>query len=574
MDNRRIAEMFDEIADMLELEEGDHRFEIRAYRKAAINIESMQEDVEEILKKEGMRGLMEIPGIGEGLAKKIKEFVDTGKMKKYEDFKRKYPIDFDSLTRIQGLGAKRIFKLYKALKVKDVGSLKKALGSHRIKDIGGFSERSEAEISRGLETAEAGGGRVLLGTALPEAEAIVNKILGSGLAEKAEVAGSIRRMQETIGDIDILIVSSKKEDMMGFVAGMDEVDRVTAKGPTKTTAMLKNGMRCDFRVVDKQSFGSAMQYFTGSKDHGVACRQIAMKKGLKLSEYGLFGKKGKPVAGETEKGVYERLGMQYIEPEMREDRGEIALAMKHKLPALVRIDDIKGDLHVHTEYSDGMDTIEDMAMHAKELGFEYLGMSDHTKSEYVAKGMDDEKFKKYFDAIDKAMDKIKGIRILKSAEIDILKDGSLDLKDSTMDMMDYRLATVHMSRNMDKDEMTSRIIKAFETGYVDIWAHPTGRLINEREPLQLDLDRLFAAAKDNGVAVEIDSYPNRLDLGDESILKARRHGLKFAIDTDSHRAGHMELMRYGIGTARRGWLEKKDVINTLGYSDLLRAFRG
>ncbi len=314
-----------------------------------------------------------------------------------------------------------------------------------------------------------------------------------------------------------------------------------------------------------------MQYFTESKSHGVKVRQIAIKKGFSLIEYGLFDKSGKNVASSTEDEVYKRMGMDYIEPEMRENIGEIELAIKHKLPKLIEYGDVIGDLHVHTTHSDGAEKLEGIVEHAKKIGMKYIGISDHSQSEFVAHGMDDAQFIKYFDEIDKLNDKLDGsITVLKSGEVDILKDGSLDLANKTLEEMDYVLATVHNNRNMDRESMTKRIITALSSGRIDIWAHPTGRLINARESLQLDLNRIFEVARDNDVVMEIDAYPNRLDLNDENIRRAKSYGLKFVIDTDAHRTSNFDFMRYGIGTARRGWLEKKDVINTRSLKDLLK----
>ncbi len=571
--NKKIAEMFDEIADMLELDAQDRVFEIRAYRKAALNIGSIQEDVSDILKKDGVIGLKKIPGIGEGLAAKIKEYVETGRMKKYDELKKKYPIDFQSLTTVQGLGAKKAFKLYKALGVKNLDDLKKAIVGHKIAGLEGFGKKSEEELLKGLGFLESGKGRILLGIALPAAQAMARKISESGLAQKVVVAGSIRRMRETIGDIDILVISNEPKRVMDFVSKLKEVSSVMSRGDTKATYWLAIGTSCDVRIVEAESFGSALQYFTGSKDHGVKVRQLALKKGLSLSEYGLFDRHKKNVASATEEEVYKKIGLQYVEPEMRENRGEIELALKNKLPKPISYDDLLGDLHVHTNHTDGNDTLEDMAIAAQRLGREYVGITDHSKSEYQARGMDDAKFRKYFTEIDRLNKKLDGkITVLKSGEVDILKDGSLDLSKRTLDEMDYVLATVHLNRNMDKAAMTKRVIDAFETGYVDIWAHPTGRLINARAPMQMDLDRVFQAAKDNNVVMEIDSYPDRLDLNDENARRAKEFGLKFSIDTDAHRTSELSFLRYGIGTARRAWIEEKDVINALGVKDLLKLF--
>lgn len=571
--NKRVEELFNEIADIIEIEDDKRIFEIRAYRKAAVNIGELQEDVAEIIKKKGMEGLKEIPGIGEGLAKKIEELVRTGRMKKYDELKKKYPIDFTNLTRIQSLGSRKAFKLYKALRIRNVEDLKKAVEAHKIRDLEGFGADSEAKLAKGLEQLASTKGRILLGKALPEAESIVRKLITSKLVDKVEIAGSIRRMRETVGDIDILATSSKPEKVMDAFSKLDEVESVIGKGPTKSTVMLKIGITCDLRVVERKSFGAAMQYFIGGKDHNVKVRQIAIKKGYKLNEYGLFDRKDRIVESLDESEIYKALGMEWPEPEMRENRGEVELALSHKLPKLVQLKGMKGDLHTHTTNSDGGNTVEEMARKAMELGYEYIGITDHSKSEYIAHGMDEKRFLKYSKEIDAANKKLGDkIRILKSAETDILKDGTLDFSKEALKEMDYVLASIHTSLTMSREEMTKRVVKAMESGQVDIFGHPTDRLIQQRDPINMDLDRVFQAAKDNGVVMEVDGFPERLDLNDENIFKAREYGLSFAIDTDAHRTGHMELMRYGIGMAKRGWLRKEDVINTQSIDKLLKFF--
>jgi DNA polymerase (family 10) len=571
--NSEIAKMFEEIADMLELEDGDYRFEVRAYRKAALSLNTMQEDVGYIYKKGGAEALMEISGIGKGLAGKIIEYINTGKMAKHEQLKKKYPIDFENLTRIPGIGAKKAFKLYKYLKVKDVRDLKEVLAKHKIRDLEGFGEKSEEEISKGTALLESSKGRMPIGNALPEAESIIKELEASGLIKRSSIAGSARRMRDTVGDLDILVTSDQPGKVMKLIPKLSQIKSVALMGPTKTTVRLKAGISCDVRVVRDESFGAALQYFTGNKDHNIKVRQVAIKKGYKLNEYGLFDKKGRNLAGSEEKSVYDKLGMEIMDPEMRENRGEVELSIKHKIPRLVQLSDIKGDLHVHTNHSDGSNTILEMAEYARKLGLEYIGITDHTKSEYVAHGMDDAKFAKHLAEIDKLNSSIEGVTILKSAEIDILKDGSLDLSRKTMEALDYRLASVHTNLNMSMHDMTNRIIKAMESGYVDILAHPTDRIINARNPIQLDLDKMFDAADKNGVALEIDGYPDRLDLNDENIFKARNYNVQFAIDTDSHRDTHLELMRYGVSMAKRGWLQKKSIINSLGIKDLIKRFK-
>jgi DNA polymerase (family 10) len=573
--NTKIAELLNEIADMLELEGDERRFEVLAYRKASITIGSLQEDVGDIYEKKGVEGLMELPGVGKGIADRIKEYIETGKILKYDELKKRYPIDFTNLTRIQGMGSKKVFKLYKTLKVKDIETLKKAVEQHKIRELEGFGEKSEEEIKKGIALLESSGGRMILSTALPEAEAIRDTLLKSGIVEKAIICGSTRRMRETVGDLDILLISSKGEKVMDFVTAMPQVDSVVAKGPTKTTVWLKIGLSCDFRLVERESFGGAVQYFTGNKDHNIKLREIAIKKKYKLNEYGLFDSKNRNVAaGENEEEIYNRLGLDLMEPEMRENRGEIELALQHKLPKLVRLEDMKGDLHVHTKHSgDSENSIESIIDEMKKLGRKYFGATDHSKSEYISSGLDDKGYLKLFDEIEKVNDKLDGFKILKSGEVDILKDGSLDLQNKTMEQMDYVLGAVHSNMKMSKEEMTKRVTKVLESGHVNILAHPTCRLINEREPVELDMDKIFEVARDNGVVMEIDAIPPRFDLNDENAIKAKEYKLKFSIDTDSHRLAQLQCMRYGIGIAKRAWLKKEDVINTMDVEALLKFFK-
>ena len=571
MINSELSEIFDEIADMLSLDEKDRRFEVLAYRKAALTLSGLQESVAEIYRKGGVDALMDLPGIGKGIAASMKEYIETGRMQKFDGLKKRYPIDFKTLTKIPSVGAKRAFKLYKALKVRNIDDLKKEISRHSIRGLEGFGEKSEEEMSNGIALLEASKGRMKLGTALPEAELIISKLKGSGLVERAVIAGSTRRMRETVGDLDILVTSGKADKVMDFISNLDEVAAVALRGPTKITVRLKIGISCDVRVVEPSSFGAALQYFTGNKDHNVKVRQIAIKLGYKLNEYGLFDSRSRNVAGPEEPDIYKKLGMDIMDPELRENRGEVELSIKHRLPTVVQLDDILGDLHVHTNHSDGSASMMEMAESAKALGRKYLGITDHSKSERVARGMDDRKFAKHFDEMDSANDRLEGITLLKSAEIDILKDGSLDLEKKTLKMMDYRLASVHQNLNMGREEMTRRVITAIESGYVDILAHPTDRVINARNPIDMDLDRVFQAAADNNVILEIDGHPDRLDLNDENIIKARQYKVRFSIATDSHSSSDLSLMRYGVSTAKRGWISPGLVVNTLSADKLLKS---
>ncbi len=575
MINSTIAEMLDEIADMLDLEGVERRFEVLAYRKAAQTISALQEDIGELYKKRGLEGLMELPGVGKSIAGSIEEYINTGHMGKYDDFKKRYPVDFKELTKIQGMGARKAYKLYKALKIRNMSDLRKALEKHKISKLEGFGEQSEEQIRKGIDFLERSGGRMLLGNALPEAEAIRDKLVASGLADKVLICGSTRRMRETVGDLDILIISGKGVKVMDFITKMPEVSSTIARGPTKTSVVLKIGLNCDFRLVERKSFGAAVQYFTGNKDHNVKVREIAIKKKYKLNEYGLFDRKGKNVAsGEDEEDIYKKLGMQWMEPPMRENRGEVELSLQHKIPKLVQLEDILGDMHVHSRHSgDSTNSFEEIVSEAKKLGRRYAGITDHSKSEYMNRGLDEKQYMKVFAEIDKANKKLSDFTLLKSGEVDILKDGSLDINRKTLDEMDYVLAAVHSGLKDPKEKMTKRIVDALNSGQIDILGHPTGRLINEREPLLADMDMVFEAAKDNRVAMEINAQPSRLDLNDENVIKAKKYGLKFAIDTDSHRIGHMQFMRYGVGVAKRAWLKKEDIVNATDVGSFLKFFK-
>jgi DNA polymerase (family 10) len=570
MKNAEIARILEEIAAMLEAEGVE--WKPNAYRKAALTIATLSEDIEEVYKQGRLR---ELPGVGESIAQKIEEYLKTGKIKYYEELKQKYPIDFASFSKIEGLGPKTIVKLYKFLKIKNLEDLKKAVNEHKIRDLPGFGEKSEEKIRKSIEIYEQTPQRQLLGFVLPEAETLKKKLEKSGLVERVEIVGSIRRMKETIGDIDILTIIKPGVDpmkVMDFFVSLPEIKEVTAKGPAKTSVALKIGMDCDLRVFEEKSFGAAMLYFTGSKEHNIEVRKIAIKKGYKLNEYGLF-KDDTLIAGKSEEEIYEKLGMQYIPPEMREARGEVELALKNKLPKIVEYNEIKGDLHIHSKYSDGAESIKEIAEYAKKLGYEYIAITDHSSNLKIAHGLSDEQYKKQFKEIEK-VEKEVGIKIFKGGEVDILKDGSLDISKETAKEMDFVIAAVHTNFSMSKEEMTNRVIKALRSKLVTILAHPTGKLLNQRPPYEIDLEKVFEVAKEEGVIMEINSFPDRLDLNSENIMLARRYGItKFSIGTDSHRLDHLHFMRLGIGTARRGWCTKEEIINTLSKEQLEEFFR-
>lgn len=569
MKNKLAAKIFYEIADMLEIK--NVQWKPAAYRKAAMTIESLSEDIEEVYRRGGRKALLQLPGIGENISTKIEEIIKTGSLRYYERLKKEMPIDFETLTSIPGLGPKKLKKLYDALKIKNLEDLRKAAEKGAIAGIEGFGEKSEQDILKGIALLEKTKGRALLGFVLPDANAIVEKLKRSRAVGKISIAGSLRRRKETIGDIDILVTSSEPGKVMELFVSLPEVEEVFAKGVTKSSVRLKNGLNCDLRVVEEDSFGSALQYFTGSKDHNIALRRIAMDKGYKLSEYGIFKGK-KKIAGKTEEEVYRALGLSYIEPELRENLGEIEAAQKGKLPKLVELSDIRGDFHVHTNWSDGSDPLEEVVLAAKERGYEWVCISDHSQSVKIAHGLNERMLERQFEEIEKVQKKISGIEILKGIECDIKKDGSLDLKDDALRKCDVVIASVHTYFNLPVREMTERIIRAMENPHVDIIGHPTGRLIGEREAYELDFEKLFDAARENNVAFEINAFPSRLDLNGANVKAALAYKLQFTIGTDAHNKSHMRFMDLGVATARRGWAEKKDILNTLSAREIRKRF--
>ncbi len=575
MENRVIADMLEEIADMLSIDETPTtRFEVRAYKNAALTLLSIQEPVESVYKRGGIKAIMEFPGIGPGIAGKIEEYIKTGRMKKYDELKRKYPIDFKGLLLLEGMGAKKAITLYKKLGIRDLSDLKKAVESHKVSTIEGFGSRSEEMFSKSMQLQESSRGRILLGVALPAAESIVHDLMDSGTVTKVVIAGSTRRMKETVGDLDILAISKTPEKAMDVFTSMNDVTGIVSKGPTRSTVSLNIGVTCDLRVLPPESFGAAQQYFIGNKQHNIDTRKIAIRKGYKLNEYGLFSKSGKIIASEDEHDIYAKLGMQYVPPEMREARGEIKLALEHKIPTLIDMKDLKGDLHTHTKETDGVNTIDEMADAARSIGLSYIATTNHTKSLKVAKGMDDRQFAVFMKKVDKLNDSLDGrFRVLKGAECDILKDGSLDLSRQTIESMECVVGSVHASFRMPEKEMTDRVIKAIGSGLINILGHPTGRLINEREGFAIDLDRVAQACEDNDVALEINSWPNRLDLNDTNIMLASKYKVRFSINSDSHSTAHYQMLRYGVGTARRGWLTPERVLNAMPLKELEKSLK-
>jgi len=570
MRNSELAQIFREIALYLEMQ--GVQFKPRAYEKVAYALEALEEPVSEIYQRGGVKALREIPGVGEAIAEKIEELIKTGRLKYYEKLKKETPVDVRGLTSIEGVGPKTVKALYEKLRVKDVSDLERVAREGKIHGLPHFGAKAEQKILKGIGFLKQGSGRFPLGSILPLILEIRQRLSELSQVEEAVVAGSIRRRKETVGDADILAVSRAPEKIMSFFVSMPEVAHVHGRGKTKAMVRLHSGMDVDLRVVPRESFGAALGYFTGSKDHNVALRKIAQEKGLKLNEYGLF-RASKRVAGRTEEDIYRALGLPFIPPELRENQGEIEAAREGKLPDLVDYGDLRGDLQTQTTWTDGANSIEEMAREAKRLGLEYIAITDHTKSLAMTGGADEKKLLKQIAAIDKINRSLKGITVLKGAEVNINKDGTLDIRDDVLARLDVVGVAVHSHFNLSRREMTERIQRAMLNPHADILFHPTGRVIQKREAYEVDMDEIIRTARETGTVLEIDAYPERLDLKDEHVRKAVQAGVKLVIDSDAHSTHHIRFLEFGVAQARRGWAEKKDVINTRPLNEFLRALK-
>ncbi len=549
-------------------------FKPRAYEKGAQALESLGQNVDDIYKKGGKKSLLEIPGIGQAMADKIEEYIQTGQVKAHEDLKKKVPVNLQALSSIEGIGPKMIMKLYKRLKIKDREQLEEAVKAGKLRNMKGFGKKTEENILKNIELVKKFSGRLPLSHILPQARAMVDQLRALPSVEQAELAGSIRRMQETVGDVDILVTSNDPQEVMNFFVTMPYVASVMAQGSTKSSVHLSAGIDCDLRVVPPESFGAALQYFSGDKFHNVALRQIAIKQGCKLNEYGLY-KEDELIAGKTEEEIYKALGLDFIEPELRTNHGEIDMARSHTLPKLVTLADMKGDLHTHSDWTDGKFSIKEMAQAAYEFGHEYICISDHTKSLAMTNGMNEARMLEQMTEIDRVQEELGSkIKILKGAEVNIMKDGTLDIEDEVLAKLDICGAAVHSHFNMSEADMTARIIRAMENPHVDIIFHPTGRIINKRDPYPLDINAVIAVAKRTGTMLEIDGYPERLDLKDDHLRLCIEAGVKFSIDTDAHSHVHFHFMEYGVSQARRAGANKKDVLNTYPWQELLKFLKG
>lgn len=567
MNNSEIAQMLYEFAELMDLK-GDV-FKRNAYRKAAQSVEDLGRDVQDLV-AEG--NLDSIPGVGESIAKKIKEFVGTGRSTELEKLRQEFPAGLVQLMSVPDVGPRSVIRLRQELGVNSLQELKEAALSHRIRGLKGFGERSEENILKGIALVEKQSGRMPLGHAYPIARDIAEHLRKRGHTHAVSLAGSLRRMRETVGDIDILAGSDSPDKVMDLFVAHPQVASVIARGGTKASVRLADGTQVDLRVVPRESYGAALQYFTGSKEHNVKLRRIAIQKGYKLNEYGVFRKDDDAlVAGSDEDGIYRLLGMDPMPPEMREDRGEIEAALEHRLPNLVSMEDIKGDFHVHTSMSDGRATMREVAEEAERRGYRYIGVTDHSQSLRIAGGLSIDDLLASVEEARQLSDEL-GFPVLRGAEVDILEDGSLDYPDDVLAQLDYVIGSVHSRFKMDRREMTDRVLAAMSNEEMNILGHPTGRLIGKRPGYDIDLDRVMDEAKSKGVLLELNGFPDRLDLNDLNCRRAKERGVMMCIGTDAHSLGHFDNMELAVGTARRAWLEPGDILNTYSIDRVRKVF--
>ncbi len=565
MKNQLVADILYEIADLLDLK-GEIFFKTRAYRMAAQSIEVLEEDIEDLVKEDRLK---EIPGVGEGLAKKIKELVETGKLNYFEHLKKEVPEGLIKLLNIPGLGPKKVAAIYKNLKITTLKDLQQAAQEGKLRGLDGFGELTEQNIIRGIQLLEKTSGRALLNVAYTDGFNYLKYLEKCKDIEKVDVAGSLRRMKETIGDVDILASSSNPDKVMDCFVAFSEVQQILSKGSTKSSVLLKDNIQVDLRVVEPKSYGAALQYFTGSKEHNVTLRGYAIKKGYKLNEYGLFDKNTeKFIAGKTEEEIYRKIGFPYIEAELRENRGEFYAAKNKNLPKLVGYNEILGDFHVHSLWSDGNDSIEDLANYAKKIGNSFIGIADHSQSLKIANGLSEERVDKKIQEITKLNKKFADFKIFCGTECDIKTDGTLDYNDKILKKFDFVFVGIHSGFKMDKNKMTDRIIKGMNNENVNFFVYPTGRLIGKRDPYEVDIEKIIDAAKETDTNLEINAFPDRLDLDDYHTKLAKEKKIRFVLGTDAHNLNHLLFMKFGIATARRGWLEKKDVLNTYKLKEI------
>ena len=564
MKNREIADLFEKMADILEFK-GENPFKVRAYRKASRIIGDLTHDIEEIAEKGELKN---VPGIGEGMAEKIVEYLKTGKVSKFEEARKGISDELIAIMDIPGMGPKTLSMLHKEKGISNLSELEKAVEDGSLIGLPGIAEKKVENIRRGIQLLRQSKGRMNLGVAFPVARGIVEALRKKVGSKKIEWAGSLRRMRENIGDIDILATGPDLDKIIHGFTHLPEVKEILASGETKASVIVEGGMQIDLRVVQESSYGAALQYFTGSKGHNIHLRGIAKARGIKINEYGVF-KGDRRIGGKEEKEVYDALGMKWMEPELREDRGEIEASQEGHLPKLVQEAQVKGDLHVHSKWSDGTSSIEEVARAAQKRGYQYVAICDHTQSLRIAHGLDESRLLKKLDEIDRVNEKLKGFRILKGAEVDIKTGGGLDYPDRLLKKLDLVLVSVHSGFKQEKEKVTRRIVQALENPCVHILSHPSGRLLGQREPYEVNWDEVMQAAKRFGKALEINAYFERLDLDDVHCRKAKEMGIRLSIGTDAHHIDQMWMMSLGVAVARRGWLEPPDLLNTMDLRDLL-----
>jgi len=563
MKNKELADLFAKMADILEFKD-ENPFKISAYRKASRVLGDLTQDIQEIAESGALK---KVPGIGEGMAQKIEEYLKTGKISKYEEVKKGVSDELIAMMEIPGMGPKTLAMIHQERNISNLSGLEKAIENGSLIGLPGMGEKKAENIKRGIELLKASRGRMNLGVAFPLAKRIVETLREKTGSKKIEWAGSLRRMRENIGDIDILATGPNHEKIIHAFTHLPEVKEVLASGETKASVIVEGGVQIDIRVVEEDSYGAALQYFTGSKGHNIHLRGIAKAKGIKINEYGVF-KGEKKIGGKEEQDVYKALGMDWIEPELREDRGEIEAAQKKQLPKLVEEPEIRGDLHTHSKASDGTASIEEIANAAQKRGYQYVAICDHSKSLKIARGLDESRLLKQIEEIDRINEKLKDFQILKGTEVDILTDGKLDPSDKVLEKLDFVVAAIHSGFKQEKEKMTKRIVRALENPFVHCLAHPSGRLLGARAPYEVDIDEVMEAANRNGKALEINATLERLDLDDIHSRKAKEMGIKLAIGTDSHHLDQLWMISLGVGVARRGWLETPDLLNTLSLKEI------
>ncbi len=570
MENQKVARIFEEIADLMEIK-GENPFRIRAYRKAALNIETLTEDVSNLIEENRVE---KIPGIGKDLAHKIEEILRTGTLEQLEKLRKEIPPSLVGFLSIPGLGPKTAKLIYDNLKIKSIEELERMAREHKLQGLPGIREKTEENIMKGIEILKAGRERRRLDEAISIARSFINHLKRIPEVQRISEAGSVRRRKETIKDIDILIVSSNPSYVMERFVSHPMVREVISKGETRSSVRTKEFMQVDLRIVETDSFGSALAYFTGSKEHNIKLRDMAKGRGLKINEYGIFDEKsGEKLGGREEEDVYRILGLQYVPPELREDRGEIEASKEGKIPELVEINEIRGDFHIHSKWSDGGNSIEEMVENATGKGYEFIAITDHSKSLGIAKGLDENKLRAQREEIEKLREKYPQINILHGIEVDIKSDGTLDFNNEILSKFDIVIGAIHTGFKQDKETITKRIISAMENPYVHIIAHPSGRLIGERDPYNVDMEKVLEYAKKTGTILEINAYPQRLDLKDIHCKRAKEMGIMIAIGTDAHWISQLEYMEFGVWVARRGWLEIENILNTFSWDEIRKIIK-